>query len=51
MAATYTFLFVAATPEPQYLPVMLYLALFGIFLKLEKTDAGILRQAPRQASR
>ena len=30
---------------------MLYLALFGIFLKLEKTDAGILRQAPRQASR
>jgi hypothetical protein len=51
MAATYTFLFVAATPEPQYNPVMLYLALFGIFLKLEKTDPGILRRAPRQAAR
>ena len=50
MAATYTFLFVAATPEPQYLPVMLYLALFGVFLKLEKTDPGILRHPPRPAS-
>ena len=44
MAVTFTFLFVAATPEPQYLPVMLYLALFGIFLKLEQSNAGILRR-------
>ena len=44
MAVTYTFLFVAATPEPQYLPVMLYLALFGIFQKLEQTEP--LRPAP-----
>jgi len=46
MAVTYTFLFVAATPEPQYIPVMLYLALFGVFLQLEKTDARILRRPP-----
>jgi hypothetical protein len=47
MTVAYTFLFVAATPEPQYIPVILYLALFGIFLKLEKTDSGILRGMPR----
>jgi hypothetical protein len=46
MAVTYTFLFVAATPESQYIPVMLYLALFGAFLQLEKSDAGILRRPP-----
>jgi hypothetical protein len=51
MAAAYTFLFVAATPEPQYLPVMLYLALFGVFLELGKTDAGILRRPPAPDSR
>jgi hypothetical protein len=44
LAVTYTFLFAAATPEPQYLPVMLYLALFGIFQKLEQRDAGLLRR-------
>jgi len=50
MAVAYTFLFVAATPEPQYIPVMLYIALFGILQKLEKTDTGILRQPPLRES-
>ena len=42
---------IAATPEPQYIPVMLYLALFGIFWKLGQRDARILRWPPLRASR
>jgi hypothetical protein len=43
MTAGFAFLFVTATPEPQYIPVMLYLTLFGVFVKIAETDPGILR--------
>lgn len=46
MTAGTVFLFVTATPEPQYIPVMLYLTLFGVFLKLEAAERGILRRPP-----
>ncbi len=42
MAATFAFLLVTATPEPQYVPVMLYLSLFAIYLRMERTDTSIL---------
>ena len=44
MTAAFAFLFVTATPEPQYVPVMLYLSLYAIFLKMERTDPLILRR-------
>jgi hypothetical protein len=42
MAASYAFLMVSPTPEPQFIPVMLYLALFGAFGRLETAFPGIL---------
>ncbi len=43
MAASYAFLMVSPTPEPQFIPVMLYLALFGAFATLEVSHPAILR--------
>lgn len=51
MAASYAFLMVSPTPEPQFIPVMLYLALVGAFGTLEATHPGILRgPSPARAS-
>lgn len=49
MAAGCAFLFVTVTPEPQYIPVMLYLALFAVYLETENARPGILRPVRREA--
>jgi len=45
MAVPYAFLFVAPVPERQYIPVVLYIVIVGIFLDLRESRPDILRGA------
>jgi hypothetical protein len=45
LAVPYTFLFVAPVPERQYIPVVLYIVIVGIFLDLREGRPDILRRA------
>ena len=48
MTAGTAFLFVTVTPEPQFIPVMLYLALWAAYLRMEKTRPDILSAVRRE---